>query len=627
MCVLPHRIRLLAIGSIALLTAAILPAAQAADEYEPWKSTNWTGVVAGAPQPGKGLPEAPMPAVGLQLPEAYDIEGHYEGQSQCDPTPKPGAKKLANLIKNTYGSAQGVYIPRNCSVGGQSEHKEGRALDWMVTVRDPQQRANAEAFLNWLLAPDATGKPYAMARRIGIMYIGWNDRMWRGYDVDKGWTELKGCFKTPEKSRDTYCHRDHIHISLTWDGATGKSSFWDGTPFDAPFCPKATSSASTPAVKGGLDLRTIKPVRVVSTAKGKGVPMRCRLQQDRWAGDSHRIFAKVTGRGDIPKSGVSAVAVRVVAVKSNAPAQLRVWSPGQSSSAPVLSVPINGTAESLTVVPVSSEGTIAIATSAGATDVVADVIGYFTAAPASVLATGGTVEPVPATKAYDTTGEGGPIGPGETRTVSLGGKSSIPAGATAAFVSVTVSGGQKKGAVLVGAGSRATKVAYPKNSSRTGTALVALGADGTTSFTNKGSTGVNIRVESMAWASKQAAPDAGTIVPIAATKVIDTAGGVGISGTITAGRVAAAPVVGKGGIPAKGVQAVLLAVTTSGGSGPGWISMGPGGSTPNGRTVGVIGARKSTSLAIVPVGADGSIVVTSPSVSANVSAYAIGFIR
>ena len=128
------------------------------------------------------------------------------------------------------------------------------------------------------------------------------------------------------------CHRNHIHISFTWDGASGRTSFWDGTPMDGPYCKPARSSASTrPAVAPP----TWSPsARSACSARARrvGVPERCRLQQDRWSGDSHRMYAKVTGQGGIPATGVAAVAVQVTAMGSNAPANVRIWAPGQCKS-------------------------------------------------------------------------------------------------------------------------------------------------------------------------------------------------------------------------------------------------------------------------------------------------------
>jgi hypothetical protein len=368
-------VALAACGAVAL----VAPLTSASASGDSWQPSTWTGPVAGPPVPGTGLPPAAAPAVQQPLPEGYDVSPTYEGQAQCDPQAKAGTQRLADLIKATYGQDQTVWIPRACDVGGQSEHKEGRALDWMTDVRKPQQRANAEAFLAWLLGPDQFGNPYGNAMRLGVMYIGWNDRIWRGYDIDRGWTELKGCFATPSTGHDTTCHRDHIHISLTWDGASGRTSFWDGTAMDAPYCPRARSSASLASAGRAADVVPIEPVRVLATRLALGVPERCRLQQDTISGDSKRIYAKVTGMGGIPAEGVAAVAVKVAALGANAPSRIRIWGPGEGRSDIVVKVPMNKDATGTAIVPVANDGTIALANGAGATDVAVDVLGWYPA--------------------------------------------------------------------------------------------------------------------------------------------------------------------------------------------------------------------------------------------------------
>ena len=609
---LPHRIRALALAVTLVVAGGMVPAF-ADGEYQPWQSTTWTGQADGPPVPGVGLPSAAVPTAPVPQGEAYDIAAAYEGQAQCDPTPKPGATKLANLIKATYGANQDVWIPRACSEGGQSEHKEGRALDWMTSIRDPQGRANAEAFLSWLLAPGADGTKYANARRIGVMYIAWNDRIWTSYD-DKGWRELRGCFKTPDKGHDTWCHRDHIHISLDWNGASGKSSFWDGTPFDAPYCPRASSGATTSVPTTGLELTPVAPVRVLDTVNKVGIAQRCRLEQDRWTGDSHRIFARVVGKGGIPKTGVSAVAVRIAAVAANAPGSLRVWSPGVASSSPVVSTVMNQNTEAVTVVPVASDGTIAIANQAGATDVTVDVLGYFTAA--SERSKAGMLNIAGPVKAYDTTGEGGPVGPGETRAISLASKGGITADANGAFVAVTASDAPKAGVLVVGAGEKAPRVAYRKNKPNVGSMLVPVAADGSIAVTNTGSTAVNVRVDLLGWSGAGAGGD---FIPTAPKKLT--------SGTaISAGAAISIPVTGKG-VPA-GAKAVVLAASTSAGTLDGWLSIGASGSANlTVRSVGIVKGKKNSGLVISPIGADGAIMVTSPTANASLSAYIIGYVK
>ena len=218
----PARAALVGVVGAALTGSLLLAPANATQGTLTWQPSTWTGPAAGAPVPGEGLPPAAMPAALPPLPIDLPVTIEYEPQTTCEDSPKPGAVRLEQIIKSTYGANQYTWIPRDCGKGGRSEHKEGRAIDWMVDVRDPQQRANAEAFLNWLLGPDANGRPYGHALQLGIMYVGWHDRFWRGYAMDRGWTELKGCFNKPEEKYDNYCHRNHIHISLTWAGARGE---------------------------------------------------------------------------------------------------------------------------------------------------------------------------------------------------------------------------------------------------------------------------------------------------------------------------------------------------------------------------------------------------------------------
>jgi peptidoglycan hydrolase-like protein with peptidoglycan-binding domain len=83
--------------------------------------------------------------------------------------------------------------------------------------------------IRWLLASDAAGHPYANARRLGIMYIIWNNQIWGSYRAGDGWRPYSTCAAHPEARSDTTCHRDHIHFSLSWAGAQGRTSFWTRT--------------------------------------------------------------------------------------------------------------------------------------------------------------------------------------------------------------------------------------------------------------------------------------------------------------------------------------------------------------------------------------------------------------
>ena len=648
-------IGLLSLSVVAGVAVTLPMSADARTWADAWQPSNWTGEVAGPPVPGVGLPPAGVPAIAQPLPEGYDVSPTYEGQGQCDPTPKAGTQKLADLIKATYGADQTVWIPRACDIGGQSEHKEGRALDWMTSVRNPQQRANAETFLAWLLGPDQFGVAYGNAMRLGVMYIGWNDRIWRGYDIKRGWTELKGCFATPAEGSDTTCHRNHIHISFTWDGASGRTSFWDGTAMDGPYCKPARSGATAPDGGRSADMIAVGPVHVLGTRKAVGVPERCRLQQDRWSGDSHRVYAKVTGQGGIPETGVAAVAVQVTAMASNAPANVRIWAPGQPKSQVVAKVPMNMDASGTAIVPVASDGTIALATSAGATDISVDVIGYYppgdvpnttdatpgaampmgdepppvaaapAPAPAPAPAATGTFKPDPVDEfisigsdvGYESSTQGA-LQPGEARVVGLSG---VPAEATSALVLITTREATKRGSLRIGATDKdaTATFAFPKRGVRSAVMVVPMAAGQVTFITSK-KAAVQLRVEVLGYAlnAKPIKVRSAPATRIAKAKLDATA------------PLVIGPVTGLAGLARKGrkVSGVILRVQSKGlGADAGSLKVyGLDGTAPGTRSASIVPGKRYTSLVVAEVGTDGKLVLAA-SVPAKVRVSIVGWVH
>jgi hypothetical protein len=144
----------------------------------------------------------------------------YQPQATCSPRPKPGAVGFQRIVLASFPATGSAGISRACSVGGRSEHKEGRAWDWAVTVSSPSDRAAARKVFGWLFRADANGRRFAMARRLGVMYIIHNRRIWGSYRANEGWRPYVGA--NP--------HTDHVHFSFSWAGARKQTSYWDGTP-------------------------------------------------------------------------------------------------------------------------------------------------------------------------------------------------------------------------------------------------------------------------------------------------------------------------------------------------------------------------------------------------------------
>jgi peptidoglycan hydrolase-like protein with peptidoglycan-binding domain len=198
------------------------------------------------------------------LPSALDVASPYQAQTTCDPAAKPGAVAFAELMKTYYAkTSRTTYgISRNCN-SGVTEHSEGRAVDWMLSAYNPTQKAIADSVTQWLSAPDAQGRPGAMARRFGIMYIIWNRKMWRAYDPGRGWAPYTGSVP----------HTDHIHVSFSWDGAMKRTSWWTGRALTTVGGRGAATSVPTaPSATYSILVQGASGPDVVLAQRALGVP-------------------------------------------------------------------------------------------------------------------------------------------------------------------------------------------------------------------------------------------------------------------------------------------------------------------------------------------------------------------
>lgn len=170
--------------------------------------------------PAAAAAKLPPPPRTPSLGAAIEGFAPYQPQFICRHTVEPGVAAFEKLVLATYPNTTSLGDMRSCAVGGVSEHEDGRAWDWGADHRVPAQRAAGESLLHWLFATDADGNRDAMFRRLGLMYVIWNKRMWGSWD--QRW-EPYAC------SGVTDCHVNHIHFSFGWAGALEKTSFWTGT--------------------------------------------------------------------------------------------------------------------------------------------------------------------------------------------------------------------------------------------------------------------------------------------------------------------------------------------------------------------------------------------------------------
>ena len=191
-------------------------------------------LAAGAP-PAAAAPADPTPP----QPAPAIVEGFapYLPQVSCDPSLKPGTASLRATMMAAYGGRD-LGVTRGCEIGARSEHKEGRAWDWGLDASKPAEKAVADQFLTWLLAPGPNGMPAYQARRLGVMYVIYAGRIWSSYRAADGWRTYSG----------GESHGGHLHISLAWNGAMARTSWWTGkaAPIDYGPCIEVEGQPADP---------------------------------------------------------------------------------------------------------------------------------------------------------------------------------------------------------------------------------------------------------------------------------------------------------------------------------------------------------------------------------------------
>lgn len=159
--------------------------------------------------------------------EPVEDYASYQPQTRCSPRAKPGAEVLAAFLVRRYGGAAGG-ISRACSKRATSEHAEGRAVDWTLDATSRGGRRTAREFLRDAFATDPRGNPDALARRMGIMYVIWDDEIYSAWSGFAPEPYLSSSCRRLRRCSATLRHRDHVHVSLTRRAARGETSWYAG---------------------------------------------------------------------------------------------------------------------------------------------------------------------------------------------------------------------------------------------------------------------------------------------------------------------------------------------------------------------------------------------------------------
>ena len=378
------------------------------------------------------------------------------------------------------------------------------------------------------------------------------------------------------------------------------------------------SFAYTPLLNGSDgEFVALAPTRIMDTRNGNG-------------GYSSAISAngtyslQVADRGGIPAvEGVRAVVLSVAAVKPSANGYLTVWPSGVSRPTVSNINYVSGqTIANQVTVPVGADGKIQFFSSAQA-HLIVDVSGYYSSengipgarynslAPARILDTrngiGGYTAALPGNGVYD-------ISVTDTGGVPVSNVSAVVVNVVAVnpasngYATIWPKGAPKPDASSLNyiAGKNVAKLV-----------TVPVGADGKVSIFSSGSS-TNFIFDVAGYYSNDITPDSaktqeGRFVSINPARIMDTRNGVGgYSTALPANGTYSLNVLGAGGVPTSNVSAVVVNIAAVNPSAKGYITAWPSAAAkPNASNINFVSGQSIANQAILLVGSDGKIQISS----------------
>ena len=292
-----------------------------------------------------------------------------------------------------------------------------------------------------------------------------------------------------------------------------------------------------------------------------------------------------------------------------------------------------------TSVSVNSAGTQITVTSppstvVGAVAVIVATEGGLSASSSSTVFTYGeppsTYTAIVPYRALDTRqpGQGGPLGPGVTRTLAIGGVGAVPMNASAVIVNVTSAKPTAASSLTIfptGLTQPATSsMIMAKGQNVAHLVEVPLGAGGAISIANaNGTTQVVVDVEGYFTGGTG---NAGRFVPVSPVSAFDT-GAKGGSGPLGQGHTLVVKLGHIKGLPTTGVSAVIMRLTSYDTTSSSWVAQYPlGAARPNSSVLNPTPGVVATNLVEAKLGTNNSIVLYNYFGKTNLSAVVVGYI-
>jgi Tol biopolymer transport system component len=379
-----------------------------------------------------------------------------------------------------------------------------------------------------------------------------------------------------------------------------------------------------PSVTGGAPSRfkPVTPKRILDTREGVGAP-------------AAKVQAKVplvlqvrgvqTDQGPVP-ADATAVILNVTVTNGTSATDVRVY-PSDAASVPGVSnlnAAPRATVPNLVTATLSADGKVALLSSGGTVDLIADLAGWYTPTtsdsgftaldPGRILDTRSPAVGVPAPGKVSAAS---PIDLQVTGSLptSDGGTITVPADATAVVLNVTATGATTGTDIRVyptpadagGAPPLVSNLNLRAGETTPNLVTVAVGSGGKVRLANAAGQ-VNLLADLAGYYS---ASSAGRYVPVVPQRFLDTRSGTGSAGTaVRAGQWADLKVAGTRGVPAAALAAVLNVTATSATSGTdvrAYPKPATDGAPPTVSNLNLTKGGTRANLAIVKPGVEGRV--------------------
>ena len=330
----------------------------------------------------------------------------------------PGGEGVVPLA--TVSGAGTTSYDDATAVGGTTYYYQVAAVNDSGETRSVEQSATPVAL-------SAPGAPVLLvAGGNGHVALGWTIPAANGSPIT-GFEVKRGTTSGGESSLVS------LGAGVTfYDDATvtnGTPYFYTVTATNGIGSTASVEQTATPRTSNGAFF-PLTPSRILDSRTGNGTPL------SPFTGGATRTL-QVTGRGQVPASGVSAVVMNVTVTNPTVASHVTVW---PESAIPPTASNLNfvpgETEPNLVTVAVSASGTVRLRLDDGSADLIADVVGYYGDGTGGG-GSGARYGPLVPSRILDSrTGPGYTTkwGPGVTRDLTLTG---VPVGATAVVLNVT----------------------------------------------------------------------------------------------------------------------------------------------------------------------------------------------